>query len=215
MIKFNQITDRYRDLPYMRHEQALYMRDIILKYQCKNICELGHFHGKSSIYIGSILEEQGYGKLTTFDWTKTKVTPSITDLIKEFNLENYITPVVSTEGYVWDLADLVKLNTEKFDCCYIDGGHTFETSTLGFVLTDILLEKNGIIIFDDLYWTMDQSIKSWGLKLNSIIEHKNLTDRQQLTPPVKMICDTILPHYDYSLLDVVDQLGWIIYQKNS
>jgi len=189
----------------MTHDQALYIRDIILKYQCKNICELGHFHGKSSIYIGSILEEQGYGKLTTFDWTKTKVTPSITELIKEFDLENYITPIVSTEGYVWDLADLVKLNTEKFDCCYIDGGHTFETSTLGFVLTDILLEKNGIVIFDDLYWTIGRST----------LAYRMLTDRVRLIQPIKMICDIILPHYGYSLLKVVDRLGWIIYQKNS
>jgi predicted O-methyltransferase YrrM len=199
----------------MTHDQALYMRDIILKYRCKNICELGHFHGKSSIYIGSILEEQGHGKLTTFDWTKTRVTPSIADLIKEFDLENYITPTVSAEGYTWDLAALIKADVEKFDFCYIDGGHTFESSTLAFVLTDILLEKNGIVIFDDLYWTADQSVKHWGVRLNSIIEYKNLTDRERLVPPVKMICDIILPHYDYSLLDVVDQLGWIIYQKNS
>jgi len=100
MNKITSITEKYANLPYMKHDQALLMREIIQQNKFKNLCELGHFHGKSSIYLGAILEEQGFGKLTTFDVTwSEKLTPRIHNLINEFSLEEYVTPVVTTEGY--------------------------------------------------------------------------------------------------------------------
>ena len=212
MIKLNSITEKYKDLPYMDHEQALYMRNIIQKNKLKNLCELGHKHGKSSIYLGSILEEQGFGTLTTFDLLSNKVFPNINTLISEFSLEKFINPIITIEGYVWGLAKLIKENNNKFDFCYIDGRHTFESTTLAFVLTDLLLEKNGIIIFDDVNWTVKGSISAFGTAILNIPTYRNSTPEQQSTPQVKMVCDLILPHYDYTLLEEINH--WAVYQKN-
>ena len=43
----------------MTIERAELLRKVILENKFKNLCELGFLHGKSSIYIGAILEEQG------------------------------------------------------------------------------------------------------------------------------------------------------------
>jgi len=214
MNKINAITEKYTTLPYMNHDQALFMRDIIQKHKFKNLCELGFCHGKSSIYLAAILEEQGFGKLTTFDttWSET-ITPKIHNLIDEFSLKDYVTPIISREGYTWDLAKLIKSNAEKFDFCYIDGGHTFESTALAFVLIDILLDKESIIIFDDLYWTVNKSISAFGNGVLSVPMYKDSTFIQRKTEQVKMVCDLIVPHFNYKLIEINDNLGWAIFQK--
>jgi len=193
----------------MDHERALYMRDIILKYGSKSLCELGHYFGKSSIYIGSILEEQGFGHLTTFD-LKSNSRP-IDNLIKEFNLENLITVIQSKEGYIWDLVKHIADN-KKFDFCYIDGGHTFESTSLAFILIDILLDKDGIIIFDDVSWTLERAIK-FDPTITKIPMYMGVTEKQRSIPGVQMVCDILLPHYSYKLIDNNQLLDWRIYQK--
>ena len=216
MNKINSITEKYANLPYMKHEQALLMRNIIQQNEFKNLCELGHFHGKSSIYLGAILEEQGFGKLTTFDVTwSEKLTPRIYSLINEFSLEEYVTPVVTTEGYAWVLAELIKSSNQKFDFCYIDGAHTFESTTIAFVLIDILLDNGGIIIFDDLHWTVNKSAATLGNAILDIPLYRNSTNKQKDTAQVKMVCDLILPNYNYTLVEIIDKFGWAIFRKNS
>ena len=212
MKKLEEITKKYNSLPYMNHDQALYMRELIQKNKLKNLCELGHYHGKSSIYFGAILEEQGFGMLTTFDISATKVTPNVHTLINEFELEKFINPVVTTEGYVWGLSKLINDNSSKFDFCYIDGGHTFESTTLAFILTDLLLDKNGIIVFDDVSWTVEKSISSFGDAILNIPMYRSSTPLQRATPQIKMVCDLILPHYNYTLLETIND--WAVYQKN-
>ena len=213
MIKINAITEKYATLPYMSHGQALYMRDIIQKNKFKNLCELGHFHGKSSIYLGAILEEQGFGKLTTFDQTwSERLVPRIYDLIDEFSLKEYVTPVISAEGYIWELTKLIESNAQKFDFCYIDGAHSLQDTALAFVLTDILLDKGGIIIFDDLNWTLGAYIATLSDDVANRLRFKNITPIQKNTAQVKMVCDLIIPHYNYTLLEIINN-NWAIYQK--
>jgi predicted O-methyltransferase YrrM len=212
MTKLEQITEKYTDLPYMSHKQAMYMKEIIQKNKLKNLCELGHYHGKSSIYIGAILEEQGFGMLTTFDISGNKVLPNIHNLINEFSLEKFINPVVTTEGYVWGLSKLIDDGNHKFDFCYIDGGHTFESTALAFILVDILLEKNGIIIFDDINWTAEKHIINFGNSILNMPTYRNSTPLQRSTAQVKMVCDLIVSKYNYTLIETVDD--WAVYQKN-
>jgi len=214
MYKINAITEKYKDLPYMRHEQALYLRDLIHQNKFKNLCELGHFHGKSSVYLGAILEEQGVGKLTTFDLLSNKLVPNINDLMQEFSLENYINPIVSREGYSWDLANLIKADAEKFDFCYIDGGHTFESTLIAFVLSNIMIKSGGIIVFDDLTWTITKSIVSLGPAILDVPRYRNSSIIQRNTPQVKMVCDLVVSQYDYTLVEVIDKFDWIVFRKN-
>jgi predicted O-methyltransferase YrrM len=218
MDKLNSITSKYHDLPYMTHEQALYMRGIILKHGCKSLCELGHFHGKSSVYMGSILEEQGFGKLTTFDLKNIRriiLPPRIEDLIKEFSLENYINPVITDSGYIWDMIDMIEQRIDTFDFCYIDGTHTFESTLSAFILVDKLMEDGGIVIFDDYSWCLDKVTKIHGNDLLNAPKYKAVSPREFKTPPVKKISEIIMPEFNYTQIDLIPELDWIVYRKNS
>ena len=207
--KFKIIKEKYEHLPYMREEQAAYLRSIILDNQFRSLCELGHYHGKSSLYMAAVLEEQGFGHLTTFDRLSTKVNPNILELLEEFDLKKYVTPIVSQEGYLWDMAQRIQEQKGKFDFCYLDGGHSFETTALGFVLIDLVLEKNGIVIFDDYSWTIEEAMPKFYLKT----AYRDTTEKQRKNKNIKMVCDIIVNNYNYELVDYKPELDWIVYRK--
>lgn len=210
--KFQTITEKYSSLPWMNIDQAEYMRKLILGNKFSKLCELGHLHGKSSIYLASILEDQGFGHLWTFDRTSTRMTPNIDFLLEEFNLNDYVTTVVSDEGFHWDLYDLKMQNNQTFDFCYIDGEHTFDGTTTAFFLVDSMLDQNGIVIFDDYSWTVELSIKNLGPSILNIPVYSRMTEKQRQVSHVKMLCD-IIDTNRYELLDLNANLGWAVYRK--
>lgn len=199
----------------MTIERAELLRKVILENKFKNLCELGFLHGKSSIYIGAILEEQGFGKLTTFDIIKKnkKRIPEIHDLIREFSLENYIEVIESSEGYLWDLFTLIDNKSKRFDFCYIDGEHTYESTALAFYLIDNLMEENGIILFDDYEWSIEKAIKDNPKRLEKYPHWLFTTNKQKRSLSVKMICDTLVPLNNYELLDIPHNFDWKFFKK--
>jgi predicted O-methyltransferase YrrM len=205
----DSITQKYKDLPYMTHEQAMYMRDIILENKCQQLCELGTYLGKSATYFSAILKEQGYGKLTTFDLTYPERKFTIEQLLKEFDLVEYVKVVKSVGGYTWDLAEMILNNVdEKFDFCYIDGGHTFLHTGMGFVLVDILMKPGGIVVFDDVYWTVENNPTAF-------VNIKVMSDEEKAVAGVKRVCDTIVANRNYELIDDVNKFNWLVYRKNA
>jgi predicted O-methyltransferase YrrM len=211
--KIDAITARYKDLPYMRHEQATLMRKIILENCCQHLCELGHYHGKSSVYIGACVEEQGFGKLYTYDFQQMRRTPSCKDLIQEFNLEKWVEPRLSIEGFIWDLAQQIKQGGETFDFCYLDGGHIFHHTAMAFLLIDKLLKPNSILIFDDYLWTIEKTVQLNGPEILNDILYRGQTIKQHKIPQVKMACDLFVDPNKYELLDDNFPFDWAIYRK--
>jgi len=45
----------------------------------------------------------------------------------------------------------------QFDYCYIDGAHTWDGTSLSFLLVDLLLKPGGWVVFDDLNWSISKS----------------------------------------------------------
>jgi predicted O-methyltransferase YrrM len=198
------ISKKYGHVPFMKHHQAEYLRKIILKNGCSKLCELGTCHGKGTVYMAAILQEQGYGQLTTFDRPKNlPLSPNVEELLAEFNLQSYVKVITSPEGYIWDLADIIQQGTTRFDFCYFDAGHTFAVSGLGFVLIDLLMESGGILIFDDLDFFPTDFV---GI-------YKDLTERQLKVPQIKMICDVLVSRFNYQQLSSPNK-NWAVYRKN-
>jgi predicted O-methyltransferase YrrM len=53
---------------------------------------------------------------------------------------------------------MIKKNRKPiFDFCYLDGGHTFDVTALGVSLLSILMKPGGILILDDLNWSIAKS----------------------------------------------------------
>jgi hypothetical protein len=44
--------------------------------------------------------------------------------------------------------------------------------------------------------------------------YKNTTLIQKITPGVEMVCNLIIPNYNYSLIEIVDKFDWTVFRKN-
>jgi predicted O-methyltransferase YrrM len=144
-----------KNLPYMELEEGERIFDFIVSRQLINCLELGFYHGVSSAYIAGALHEIGKGKLVTIDTIKARqLEPNIESLIKGLGLEEFVTYYFEPNSYTWRLMKLLRdAEFEQFDFCYIDGGHSWDTTGFAYFLVSRLLKPGGWIIFDDLNWT--------------------------------------------------------------
>lgn len=99
----------------------------------------------------------------------------------------------SRDNYNWHLADLYAKSI-KFDYVYIDGSHDFTIDGLSYFITDLMLNKNGYIEFDDYHWTFSSCKTYLQPEIANNINHpQNLDFRyskeQQNIPHVKKIID--------------------------
>jgi predicted O-methyltransferase YrrM len=149
------VRRQFGELPYMTYLQACRLRDFLTKHSLKNCLELGFFHGLSSAYIAAALAANGGGHLTTVDLLSVRrKSPNIEDLLRQLSLTTTVTVVYEPRSYTWRLMKLIaRGDLERFDFCYIDGGHSWDVSGFGFFLVEKLLRPGGWVLFDDLNWT--------------------------------------------------------------
>ncbi|HYN46632.1 MAG TPA: hypothetical protein VES64_08080, partial [Allosphingosinicella sp.] len=89
MSKFDEITEKFAAVKYMRRNQAEALRELIGAEDAREILEVGFFKGKSSAYIGAILEDRDPdgdrgGRLVTIDRADAgKRSPNIHELLRE------------------------------------------------------------------------------------------------------------------------------------
>lgn len=205
----DKISERFASVPFMKHQYALFLRELILSNNYKSLCELGTYHGKGSTYLAAILHEQGYGTLTTFDRTKNpSVSPCVSEMLEEFNLQSYVNTITSPEGYIWDLAKIIQERNTKYDFCYFDAGHTFHVTGLGFVLIDLLLLPGGTIVFDDVNFLPKDCI----VDPNDVGDYYNLTEQELSTASVQMVCNVLVSRFGYQKLHSPVQ-NWAVYRK--
>jgi predicted O-methyltransferase YrrM len=161
-MKPYEIKKRLGDLPYMRLEQGEIIYDFIHYHHLSNCLELGFYHGVSSAYIAGAIQELGDGSLTTIDlqWAR-ELQPNIHDVLISLGLEDLVTVYYEPTSYSWRLMKFLESGTQnEFDLCYIDGGHTWQSTGFAFFLVSRLLKPGGWIIFDDLDWThRDPTVK--------------------------------------------------------
>lgn len=213
--KFDECTEKYKTLPYMNEARAGYMMTFIKERKLSNILELGFFHGKSSAYFASILEEQGHGHLTTIDvkYAEGK-SPNIHQVLDSLDLSHRVTPVFAERSYTWEMAKMIQHNpVPQFDFCYFDGGHTWDMTGFGFVLVDKLLKPGGWIVFDDLDWTIDKHIAfdpEHGEK-----SYRNYSTDEKAARGVRMVYDLIAPGLGYTNFFEVPNFSWGFAQKRA
>ena len=202
------VTQEYENLRYMSHEQASWLRDVILDNKYSSICELGFYHGKGTAYIASILKEQGFGKIHTFDRKANLVKPNIDTVLTKLDLQQSVTITRAEKCFLWELAKLVEQNsTPIYDLCYIDGGHDFPTSALAFTLVDKLLAPGGMIIFDDTNWIAQRD-----LPMDYTTIYPRMSHEESSIAAVDFICDNIVSRYDYTEIPL-GKFDWRVFTK--
>ena len=197
MTHLDKVTSLFDDVPYMRHSQAVLMRDFIVEHDARDILELGFCYGKSSAYFAAILEDLGRGHLVTVDRDGAQHrTPNVEQVLSELALAHRVTAVYAERSYTWEMAKMIRATPRaQFDICYFDGGHTWDATGFGFLLVDLLLRPGGWIVFDDLQWTVDAAMK----EIEEPPRHwLALGADERTTPAVKLVFDLLVPHLGYT-----------------
>ncbi len=212
MTHLDQVTAKFDDLQYMRPVHAEFLRDFISTHDARDILEVGFYHGKSSACIAAILEDLGRGHLVTLDLELARTfDPNIHSVLDAVGLAHRVTPVYAQRSYTWEMAKMITATPRpQFDLCYFDGDHTWDGTGYGFVLVDMLLRPGGWIIFDDLNWTLDEAIRA-GVKGPKSWRQRSRDE--QTTPAVRLVFDTLIPHFGYTDLQTAFRDTWAIARK--
>ena len=151
--KLFEINYKLKELPYMTEAQSEKIKEIILKHNIETVLELGTYHGKSTLCMAAIMEDLGRGHITTMDRMPmiSSLEPKLIDLAKRFKLSHRITEIHGQKAYYWDMNKMIKAK-QKFDLVYIDSAHIFYGAALAFYLSDEMLNKDGVVLFDDCDW---------------------------------------------------------------
>lgn len=213
MSHFERVDKQFADLRYMRRPKAEFMRDFIAKHSVKDVLEIGFYHGKSSAYFAAILEDRGEGHLTTIDVKGSMaLSPNIVSVLEAAKLSHRVTPVFASRSYTWELAKMIGSSPRPmFDLCYFDGGHTWDNTGYGFTLVDMVLRPGGWIIFDDMNWTIDDSIRKGDE--GRLARYSAYSDDEKSDKAVRRVFNTLVPHFGYVNRYEAKQHGWGIAQK--
>ena len=215
MKSAEDICKELEKIPYMNDLQVTIIKNIIIKNNFKNAIEIGFYHGKSSVLIASIFEEIGEGHLTTYDLESARNRkPNIMQLLNNYNLSHRVTPIFCKRSYTWELGKIIKDSKEPlFDFCYLDGGHTWDPTGLGFFLMDMLLKPGGIIIFDDMNWTINKSPAYQKSLKEGKDTYRQYSEDEKNTPAVRMVFENLVPARSYKCIEI-ESVHWGLCQKS-
>ena len=211
MSKFEEITERFAEVKYMNAARAGILRDLIVRYDASDILEIGFYQGKSSLYIAGALEDLGRGHLTTIDREKAREhDPNIDALLARAGLAHRVTPLFAFRSFTWELQKMANRTPRpQFDLCYFDGGHTWDETGFGFLLVDLLLKPGGVIVFDDMNWTVAGSA-AYARNPGKIATY---SQDEAEARSVERVWDLLVPERGYERVARLDKINWGVARK--
>jgi predicted O-methyltransferase YrrM len=211
MAKFDEITRNFGKIKYMNEARARILRRLIEEQDASDILEIGFFRGKSSLYIGAMLEDRGKGTLTTIDrQSAAKLKPNIHDLLGQAGLAHRVRPIFAYRSFTWEIMKLARSEPRpQFDLCYFDGGHTWDDTGFGFVLVDLLLRPGGTIVFDDVDWSIEHSA-AYGKDPKRMALY---SEDERAARTVRLVWDMLVPEFGYAQVREIAEVGWAVARK--
>ena len=173
--------------------------EFVAKDGIEQVLELGCAHGTSTAYMAAALDEKGVGWVRTYDRDDARDRdPNVFAVLSHLGLEGRVEPILSTSSYTWELMRVLDEQTydletrPKFDLCFLDGAHTWETDGLAFLLIDRLLHPDRWILFDDVSWTLGSSPT-----LKHTPRVQAMSEDERATPHVRKIIDLLVRPLGY------------------
>lgn len=187
----------------MSAEQGAALYNFIRDRKLRRILELGTKHGVGTCHLANAVVSLG-GSVTTVDLlSASKLEPSVSTLTEQLGLNLLVEAFFEPVSYTWRLANWLQQNEPpQFDLCYLDGGHTFETDGLAFLLVTKLLVPGGWLILDDLNWSFG---KSPTLKTSQRVLQMHPDERN--TCQVRMVWDMLVRKSEF-YSEQFEQNGW-------
>lgn len=142
-MKINEEIKTYglsHGVPITKDDTLVFLCDIINKYNCQNVLEIGTAIGYGSI---TMAKNTMLKHIDTLEIDEDRYKIAI-DNIKSQGLESKITP------HLIDAMDYLKACTKKFDLVYLDGPKGQYINYLPLIIE--LLSPHGIIVADNLYF---------------------------------------------------------------
>jgi predicted O-methyltransferase YrrM len=218
--KVQQLTD---GIPFIKHENARRLYDMILQNELEDCLELGFAHGVGSCFIAAALDELGRGHLTSVDLLSAQEwqTPSIEALLDRCGLRSYVTIVRNHTGYNWFLHDRIRAQTidgicqPQYDLCIIDGPKNWTIDGEAFFLADKLLRPGAALVFDDVDYRYADWVVAHGTEPLDGVNHNAMSKAEVETPHVREIAELlVMQHPEYGDFCFTDT-DWFIARKRS
>ena len=143
------------------------------KYSPTTILEIGSFEGRSSLFWNSCESVTSVTCVDTWEGSFEHTGMYFTIIEQNFDFNTYgLKKIIKEKGKSIDVLSKLICNKCKFDLIYVDGSHEAHDVLSDAVLSYILLNKNGIIIFDDYLWINRYTYGPWtGPRPDAIISH--------------------------------------------
>lgn len=213
-MTFGEIDRRLDELDCPRltsKEEGRKLYDFVLDSGAENILELGFAHGTSTSYMAAALAARGGGSITTIDRESARERqPNIHEVLEQTGLGDYVEPIFAATSYNWELMRMIQQQTRgqttepRFDFCFLDGAHTWETDGLAFFLVDKLLAPGSWLLFDDVHWSYANSAT-----LRDAEHVKAMPEDQRRTPQVMLVFSLLaMQHPAYSEFKVAGNWAW-------
>lgn len=143
-------------------KQAEFLYRLVNKFQPKTIIELGTSIGLTTLYFSKALPNS---MIYTIEGC-----PNLYEFSKKNFIENNAKNITSINGNFNDKFPALLNEIENIDFIYIDGNHGYEPTLNYFEHSLKKINKNSIIVFDDINWSDDMQ-KAWQI----IHQHPTVT----------------------------------------
>lgn len=202
----------FGSLNYMNPSEVMNLCELFSTRNISRVLELGFYKGKSSLVFSLLMDERG--QVDTYDLPSAlDLTPNIFDLKNIFDLQDKVKVCISDRSFTWELAKRIASGEKnEYDMIYIDGGHTLDTTATVFLLANTLLKQGGVLIFDDLNWTISKSPHYISQIEKGREIYKEYSSEEKKFPAIKFIAEEIVPSLGYKEISRVNE-KWVVFEK--
>ena len=161
VLLMRRIARLFYRLVFKRNEPGANRYKHLLNYlrhtYCEKILEIGVWKGDTSrlMLLWSKNKQVEYHGIDVFEISNSDLVKKEVSLVADSmnsilkRLKKISQNVYLYKGYSTDVFEPLSKKGIKFDCIWIDGGHSYETVKFDFEHYSQLLQKNGIIFIDD------------------------------------------------------------------
>jgi predicted O-methyltransferase YrrM len=125
---------------------------IIIKYELKNVIELGTSLGITTCYLSAANED---GKVFTIEGNRN-IAEIAEQNFRDLNRKN----IFLQQGNFNELLPIVLNELKRVDFLFIDGNHSYEPTIKYFSDSLFYLNDDSVVVIDDIHWSREMK-KAW------------------------------------------------------
>jgi predicted O-methyltransferase YrrM len=159
MTTIEEVDRAVGEIPYMTLDQARILQRFWDTAPDGDALELGFAYGKGSAYLGAIASQSGRRVTCIDNLTARERSPRAEDTVKLAGVADHVDLVFAEHGYLWWMKQQLeaKGDCKRFNLVYLDGAHDWFVDGFAALLLDRFIVSGGVLVLDDLNWTMASS----------------------------------------------------------